>query len=328
MVVVTGGAGFIGSVFVWKLNIKGIDKILIVDSFRDSATQEKWRNLIGLKFYDIIDKSDFFDIARDIKPEAVFHFGAKTSTTERNFHLLLKENYEFSKKIFLWSVERGARFVYASSAATYGDGRFGFSDDEENIYKLRPLNAYAFSKHLFDLWLLKNRYIKNALGLKFFNVFGPNEYHKGDMRSFVVKAFEQIKSTGKVRLFKSYHPEIQDGEQKRDFIYVKDAVDVVFFLFEKGKTGIYNVGTGKAHSFNELVKAVFSALSMPPKIEYFDMPEDLKNQYQYFTQADISKLEKAGYDLGKLTNFEDKVREYVREYLSQGMKVIGENTSY
>lgn len=324
MVVVTGGAGFIGSVLIWKLNREGIDNIVVVDSFSGSSTQEKWKNLVGLNFSDVIDKSDFFERARDLRPYAVFHFGAKTSTTEENFGLLLKENYEFSKKIFAWAIERKARFIYASSAATYGDGSHGFSDDERKLRTLRPLNAYAFSKHLFDLWLLKTRNIKSALGLKFFNVFGPNEYHKGDMRSFVVKAFEQIKEKGEVRLFKSYIPEIPHGEQKRDFIYVKDAVDITFFLFEKGATGIFNVGTGKAHSFNELVEAVFSAMGITPKIKYFDMPENIKNQYQYFTEADISKLERLGYDMSKLSDFTEKIGDYVRNYLSVGMKRVGE----
>ncbi len=324
MVVVTGGAGFIGSVLVKRLNMEGIDNILIVDSFLNSKTQSKWRNLVGLRFLDVVDKSIFFDSFKRQKFEVIFHLGAKTSTTESDFGLLLRENYEFSKKICLLALEKKAYFVYASSAATYGAGDNGFDDDEKKLPYLKPLNPYAMSKHLFDLWLLKTGYIKNALGLKYFNVFGPNEYHKGDMRSFVVKAFEQIKKDGKVRLFKSYLPDIPDGEQKRDFIYVKDAVDITFFLFNKGATGIYNVGTGFAHSFNELVSAVFSALGREKNVEYFDMPDNIKDQYQYYTSANVNKLQNMGYDTSHLVELEAKIREYVCEYLEPGFRTVGE----
>ncbi len=326
MVIVTGGAGFIGSVLIWKLNQKGEDKIIIVDSFKNSnSSSQKWKNLSGLRFYDIIDKEDFFDTISKMryKISAIFHFGAKTSTTESDFGILLKDNYEFSKKIFYLAVEKKARFIYASSAATYGDGSAGFDDNEEKLEKLKPLNPYGFSKHIFDLWMKKNNHLTISLGLKFFNVFGPNEYHKGDMRSFVVKAYEQIKSQGFVKLFKSYHPEIPDGEQKRDFIYVIDAIDITIYLFERGVTGIFNIGTGKAHSFNELVNAVFSALDLHPKIEFIDMPEQIKNQYQYFTQANISKLEKLGYNTQKLQLFKEKIKDYVINFLEKDKKTIG-----
>ncbi len=325
MVVVTGGAGFIGSVLVWKLNQEGEDKILIVDSFKNSASQSKWKNLIGLKFYDLIDKEDVFDYLRSAKGvEVIFHFGAKTSTTEKDFGLVLKENYEFSKKLFEIAFSKKIRFVYASSAATYGSGENGFDDDEQKLEKLKPLNPYAMSKHLFDLWLKKNGFLKYALGLKFFNVFGPNEYHKGDMRSFAIKAYEQIITHGKVRLFKSYIPEIPDGEQKRDFIYVLDAVDITLFLYKKSQTGIFNVGTGKAHSFNELVKFTFEAIGKEAKIEYFDMPEEIKNQYQYFTEAKVQKLIKAGYDIKKTQNLQEKISDYINRFLKKGFKSIGE----
>jgi ADP-L-glycero-D-manno-heptose 6-epimerase len=324
MVVVTGGAGFIGSVFIWKLNKEGEDRILVVDSFSDTNSHSKWRNLVGLEFYDVIDKNDFFDVVQSMKVDVIFHFGAKTSTTEKNFGLVLKENYEFSKKLFLFALSRNIRFVYASSAATYGAGEKGFDDDEEKLPELTPLNPYAFSKHLFDLWLWKNNYLNYALGLKFFNVFGPNEYHKGEMRSFISKAYEQIVNYGKVRLFKSFVPEIPDGEQKRDFIYVFDVVDIVFYLFEKGKTGVFNVGTGKAHSFNFVVESTFSSLGLKPKIEYFDMPEDIKKQYQNFTQANIKKLEESGYDVSKIQNIKEKIQDYVKKYLVPGMKTVGE----
>lgn len=323
MVVVTGGAGFIGSALVHSLNQKGIDKILIFDSFYNSKSQVKWKNLNGLKFYDVFDKSQTFDVLSEMKIDVIFHLGAKTSTTEEDFGVVLKENYEFSKNLFLLSLEKKSKFVYASSAATYGSGENGFKDDEKELEKLKPLNPYAMSKHLFDLWLYRNGYLKYALGIKYFNVFGPGEYHKGEMRSFVSKAYDQITQNGYVRLFKSFVPEIPDGEQKRDFIYVKDAVDITIYLFEKGYSGIFNCGTGKANSFNELVKAVFSALHKEPKIQYFDTPENIKKQYQNFTEADISKLASAGYDVKKLWNFEEKIKEYVSKYLIYG-KTIGE----
>jgi len=316
MVVVTGGAGFIGSVFIWKLNKEGEDRILVVDSFSDTNSHSKWRNLVGLEFYDVIDKNDFFDVVQSMKVDVIFHFGAKTSTTEKNFGLVLKENYEFSKKLFLFALSRNIRFVYASSAATYGAGEKGFDDDEEKLPELTPLNPYAFSKHLFDLWLWKNNYLNYALGLKFFNVFGPNEYHKGDMRSFISKAYEQIVNYGKVKLFKSFVPEIPDGEQKRDFIYVFDVVDIVFYLFEKGKTGIFNVGTGKAHSFNFVVESTFSALGLEPKIEYFDMPEDIKKQYQNFTQANIKKLKNQDTMYQKFRTSKKKFKIMLKDILS------------
>ncbi|MCS7213311.1 MAG: ADP-glyceromanno-heptose 6-epimerase [Candidatus Calescibacterium sp.] len=323
MVVVTGGAGFIGSALIHRLNQNGIDKILIFDSFYSSKSQVKWKNLSGLKFHDVFDKSQTFDVLSETKIDVIFHLGAKTSTTEEDFGVVLRENYEFSKKLFLLSLEKKSKFVYASSAATYGSGENGFRDNEKELEKLKPLNSYAMSKHLFDLWLYRNGYLKYALGIKYFNVFGPGEYHKGEMRSFVSKAYDQITQNGYVRLFKSFVPEIPDGEQKRDFIYVKDAVDITFYLFEKGYSGIFNCGTGKAHSFNELVKAVFSALHKEPKIEYFDTPENIKKQYQNFTEADISKLVSTGYDVKKLWDFEGKVKEYVSRYLIYG-KTIGE----
>ncbi len=324
MVVVTGGAGFIGSNLVYKLNNEGIDNILIFDSFVGSNTQTKWKNLLGLKFKDVIDKSRIFDVLSGFeKIDFIFHFGAKTSTTEDNFGIILLENYEFSKRLFLLSMEKKAKFVYASSAATYGSGEFGFKDNEEILEKLRPLNPYAMSKHLFDLWLYRNGYLKHALGLKFFNVFGPGEYHKGEMRSFVLKAYDQIKEKGFVKLFKSFVPEIPDGEQKRDFIYVKDAVDITFYLSQKGLTGIFNVGTGEARSFNELVKAVFSSLNLEVKIQYFDPPDNIKKQYQNFTQAEISKLQSTGYKIENLRDFNGKIKDYVCNYIISGKTIAG-----
>ncbi|MHC4806666.1 MAG: ADP-glyceromanno-heptose 6-epimerase, partial [Planctomycetota bacterium] len=214
-----------------------------------------------------------------------------------------------------WATADNIRFIYASSAATYGDGSAGFSDDVEKMDELRPLNMYGCSKHLFDLWARRAGLLKKIVGLKYFNVFGPNEYHKGDMRSFVIKAFEQINATGKVRLFKSYRPEFKDGEQMRDFIYVKDAVDMtLFFLDNPGIGGLFNIGAGKARTWNDLVKAVFAAMGSKPKIEYIEMPDSIRNQYQYFTQANITKLRKAGYDK-ETTSLEEAIQDYVQNYL-------------
>jgi ADP-L-glycero-D-manno-heptose 6-epimerase len=221
-------------------------------------------------------------------------------------------------------VSANVRFIYASSAATYGDGSAGFGDDEKEINKLRPLNMYGYSKQLFDLWAHRTALLKKIVGLKYFNVFGPNEYHKGDMRSFVLKAFEQINAAGKVRLFKSYKKEYKDGEQLRDFLYVKDAVDMTLFFLDRPKTaGLFNIGTGKARSWNDLVKAVFAAMGRKPNIEYIDMPESIRNQYQYFTQADIAKLRKAGYKK-EPTCLEDTIKDYVQNYLEKGRCLTGD----
>ena len=314
MVVVTGGSGFIGSAFVWKLNREGITDILIVDNFTQSP---KWKNLVPLKFADVLDKDTFIknlDAFRNVS--AVVHMGAKTSTTEKDFGLLLKENFEYSKKLAEFCARHDIRFIYASSGATYGLGEEGFDDDEEKLENLKPLSPYGYSKHLFDLWMKRKGYLKFAAGLKFFNVFGPNEYHKGEMRSFALKCWEQLKNTGEVKLFKSYKPEIPHGEQKRDFVYVKDVVEVIWFFLENEKSGIYNVGTGEARSFNELVRAVAKAMDIEPKIKYIDMPEEIKNQYQYFTQASIVKLRRAGYQK-QFTSLEKAVSDYISNYLSK-----------
>jgi ADP-L-glycero-D-manno-heptose 6-epimerase len=222
-----------------------------------------------------------------------------------------------------WATEANVRFIYASSAATYGDGSKGFSDDEEKIEMLQPLNLYGHSKQLFDLWAHRNDLLKKIVGLKYFNVFGPNEYHKGDMRSFVVKAFEQINTTGKVRLFKSYKPEFKDGQQMRDFLYIKDAVDMTLFFYDNPKiNGLFNIGAGKARTWNDLAKAVFIAMDKKPNIEYIDMPESIRNQYQYFTQADVTKLHKAGYKK-QITSLEDAIKDYVQNYLQKNEYLSG-----
>ncbi len=319
MIIVTGGAGFIGSAIVWALNRRGIDDILVVDELGEDC---KWKNLRTLRFADYVDKDDFIELVRagnlrgDI--EAIFHMGACTDTTEMDAGYLLWNNFEYTKELATYAIKKGIRFIYASSAATYGDGSTGFSDDHSLLEKLVPINPYAYSKHLFDLWALKKGYLDKIVGLKYFNVFGPNEYHKGEMRSMVIKAYEQIKERGYVRLFKSHRPDFKDGEQRRDFIYVKDAVKMtLFFLDNTNVNGIFNIGTGRARTFNDLVKAVFDALGLEPRIEYFDMPENLRNQYQYFTQADMRKFREAGGPV-ETTPMEEAIREYVQEYLEKG----------
>jgi ADP-L-glycero-D-manno-heptose 6-epimerase len=258
--------------------------------------------------------------------EAVFHLGACSSTIETDASYLIKNNYEYTKILAQWATRprrAGIHFIYASSAATYGDGSSGFSDDEAKLEELRPLNMYGYSKHLFDLWTRRTGLLKKIVGLKYFNVFGPNEYHKADMRSFVLKAFEQINATGKVCLFKSYKSEYADGEQVRDFLYVKDAVDMTFFFFDNPKiTGLFNIGAGLARSWNDLVKAVFAALGKKPNIEYIDMPESIRNQYQYYTCADISKLRKASYKK-QITPLDEAIKDYVQNYLQKDMCLSG-----
>jgi len=319
MIVVTGGAGFIGSALVAGLNKRGITDILVVDEL---GSGPKWKNLRSLSFADYIEKDDFLqmvlDNRLDFSVEAVFHLGACSSTTETDASYLIKNNYEYSKHLTRWVVDAGIRFIYASSAATYGDGSLGFADDEDRLESLRPLNMYGCSKQLFDLWAKRNGLLKKIAGLKYFNVFGPNEYHKGDMRSFVIKAYEQINAAGKVRLFKSHRPDYGDGEQKRDFLYVKDAVDMtLFFLDNPDANGIFNIGTGNARTWNDLATAVFAAMDREPKIEYIDMPDSVRNQYQYFTEADITKLRDTGYKKD-IIRLENAITDYIQTYLQKG----------
>jgi len=310
-VVVTGGAGFIGANLIEGLNQLGVDRIIVVDHLREGI---KWKNLLELKFEDYLDKDDFLALVENDKLkdiEAIFHLGACSNTTVKDFSYLYQNNYRYSKVLAEFCLKHDILFVYASSAATYGNGKLGFSDDHELIPLLKPLNPYGFSKQLFDLWLYSKGLLNKVVGLKYFNVFGEKEFHKGEMRSVVLKAYEQIKKEGKVRLFKSYHPDYPDGGQKRDFIYVKDAVSATLFFFENREAkGIYNVGTGKARSFKALAEAVFKALKLEVNIEYIDMPENLKKQYQYFTQADITKLRKAGYEK-PMHELEEAVEKYI-----------------
>ena len=311
-IIVTGGAGFIGSCCLRKLNREGVNDILVVDSL---GKDDKWRNLNGKEFQDYIEKETFLSLVRedklDKKTDAVIHLGACSDTTETDAGYLAENNYAYSRELARWALQNKVLFLYASSAATYGDGRLGYNDADETSLKLRPLNMYGFSKHLFDLWLIRNGLSDKVTGFKFFNVFGPNEYHKGDMRSMVYKGLEQVKQEGEISLFQSYRPDYKDGEQKRDFIYVKDAVNIIYyFLTHPGKKGIYNVGSGKARSWNDLAHAIFSALAKTPRIRYIDMPARLQGQYQYFTEAEIEKLRKAGYQ-DPFFELEEAVKDYI-----------------
>ncbi len=316
MIIVTGGAGFIGSAITACLNAMGYEDILIVDILGDDR---RWKNLRRLRFTDYIEAEDFFDMLNETPPdwkvEAVFHMGACSDTTETDCSYLVKNNYDCSKVIADWAAKNGSRFIYASSAATYGGGEQGFSDDESRIENLVPLNMYGYSKQMFDLWMKKSGLLKKSVGLKFFNVFGPNEYHKGNMRSFIIKACEQIAEAGSVKLFKSHRKDYKDGCQERDFVYVKDAAAMaVFFMENPEPAGIFNVGTGKARNWNDLVSAVYSAMKKEPKIEYVPMPANIRAHYQYFTEADITKIRNAGYDK-KISTLEEAVTDYVKNFL-------------
>jgi ADP-L-glycero-D-manno-heptose 6-epimerase len=320
MIVITGGAGFIGSALAWELNRRGREDLLLVDEL---GSDEKWRNLAGLRFLDYLDKDAFergiaegkFDSAG---VEAVLHMGACSSTTERDVDYLMRNNFEYTKTLADFCVPRGVRLIYASSAATYGDGSAGYGDTHSGLDELRPLNPYGWSKHAFDLWALRRGWLDRVVGLKYFNVFGPNEYHKGDMRSMVHKAWEQIRDTGSVRLFKSDRPEYRDGEQRRDFVYVKDAVAATLFFLEKPEAnGIFNIGSGRAESWNDLVAPVFEAMRLEPRIEYVEMPHALKGKYQYHTQADLGKLRAAAYTK-ECRPLREAVLDYVTNYLMPG----------
>jgi ADP-L-glycero-D-manno-heptose 6-epimerase len=318
MIVVTGGAGFIGSAFVWKLNQEGIDDIVIVDHL---GTSDKWKNLVNLRFTEYIKKDDFLQMIYadqvPFKARAVIHMGACSSTTERDADYLWMNNYLYSCRLADWALRNQVRFIYASSAATYGDGTRGFSDDDALIPALRPINMYGYSKQVFDLWVLKRAAEKQIAGIKFFNVFGPNEYHKGDMRSVVHKAYGQIRETGRVRLFKSCRQEYTDGGQMRDFVYIKDCVEVLWWLLEHIEVnGIFNLGTGRARSWNDLIHAVFAAMNLPPNIEYIDMPPGLDAQYQYFTEAKMGKLKSTGCPVA-CRSLEDAVRDYVVHHMQE-----------
>ncbi|MCS7176799.1 MAG: ADP-glyceromanno-heptose 6-epimerase [Candidatus Kapabacteria bacterium] len=315
MILLTGGAGFIGSCFLWKLNQEGIFDVIVVDRL----SGEKWRNLVGKRFREFIHRDDLLPrlLRNELGTlEAIVHLGARTNTTDSNIAALLADNYEYSKVLARYAVERGIRFIYASSAATYGAGEQGFQ--ESRLWALRPLSPYGFSKHLFDCWAAAEGILEHAVGVKLFNVYGPNEYHKGPMASMVWHGFRKIQQTGKMQLFKSTDSQYVDGEQKRDFTYVKDVVAVLWKLLTQPKlVGLYNVGTGQARSWNELAHALFAALGKPVQIEYIEMPAELRSQYQNFTQADLSKLQASGV-VHSFRSLEEGVTEYVQEYLLPG----------
>jgi ADP-L-glycero-D-manno-heptose 6-epimerase len=318
MIVVTGGAGFIGSAIVWRLNTLGKTDILIVDEL---GMTDKWKNLAPLQFYDFMNKLVFIKKLNEIdfEIEAIIHMGADSSTTERNADHLLTNNYEYTKRLAEFCLQKNTRFIYASSAATYGDGSLGFDDNENLSASLRPMNMYGYSKNLFDIKASREGWFSKIVGLKYFNVYGPNEYHKGDMRSVVHKAFEQIRDTGKVKLFKSLNSKYKDGEQVRDFIYVKDAVDMtLFFLENKKASGLFNVGSGKARTWNDLVTAIFKSLNRPVKIEYIELPPEIADRYQYFTEAKMDKIRKAGYST-ESTSLENGVTDYIKNFLMKDL---------
>ena len=313
--IVTGAAGFIGRNVVQELNTRGFENILLVDRLGDT---DKWKNLVGLRYDDFLDKDDFRRSltrrrCRDLK--AVFHLGACSATTERDADYLLDNNYRYTRDVCEWCLTEEVKFVYASSAATYGDGTLGYGDDDAKTPMYEPLNMYGYSKHMFDLWALQQGLFDKISGLKYFNVYGPFEDHKDDMRSVVNKAYGQIMDTGEVTLFKSHKPDYADGEQKRDFIYVKDAVDVTLWLGEEGSpSGLFNCGTGEARTWIDLVSATFAALGKEPTIRFADMPKHLQGKYQYFTEAEMGKLRSAGYKRPFYT-LEDGINDYVQNYL-------------
>lgn len=312
MIVLTGGAGFIGSCFLASLNASGRDDVLVVDSL---GTDQKWKNIAGHSFLDIVSKEAFREMMADDDVDdvdAIIHMGACSSTTESDADYLYDNNYRYSVEVADLAFRKSARFIYASSAATYGNGSNGYAD---TTLDLQPLNMYGYSKHRFDLWIRSNGFESQCVGLKFFNVFGPNEYHKGEMASMVRKAVDQIRSTGTVRLFRSEHPDYDDGGQKRDFVYVKDVCDVMMKLLERPDiNGILNLGTGLARTWNDLVQATFKSMNLPVSIEYVDMPHGLARQYQNFTEADMSTVRRLMPDV-RFRSLEDSVTDYVQEYL-------------
>jgi len=318
LIVITGGAGFIGSCFVRYLNDLGMTNIIIVD---DLGNSEKWKNLVGKKFVDILSKGQLFSWldGKERLIEAIVHLGACTDTMETDASYLLENNYRYSVRLAEYALKHEIRFIYASSAATYGDGSDGFSDDENNLYVLQPLNMYGFSKQLFDQWAFSEGVLDKVTGLKFFNVFGPNEAHKGRMASAITRMVPQIVNGGTVKLFKSTDPsKFADGEQKRDFIYIKSLVEVLYDFLTNDATGIYNIGSGRASTWNELATAVYKALGKPPQIEYIDMPAELVNKYQNYSCADMSKTYGALKNPVIQTSLDDAVLDYVGNYIVTG----------
>jgi len=322
-IVVTGAAGFIGSCMVQSLNDKGFENLLLVDDFGIESKRKNWE---GKKYWEVLERHSFFEWLELHKPsiDLIIHLGARTDTTEFNYAIHEALNLEYSKTIWNYSVDNKIPLIYASSAATYGSGEFGYNDDHSVVEKLQPLNPYGISKNEFDKWALQqNNTPLFWTGLKFFNVYGPNEYHKGRMASVIWHSVNQIKTNGVVKLFRSHRPDFKDGEQLRDFIYVKDVIKVINWMSElmlennwKGiNNGLYNLGTGKARSFYDLAAFSFKGLDLKPNIEFIDMPLDLRARYQYFTEANMQKLRNAGYKEHFYT-LEDGVDDYVRYYLT------------
>ena len=315
--IITGGAGFIGGNLVRELNARGETDILIVDELGET---EKWKNLVGLAYEDYIDKEDLFDYMEELElseVKAIYHMGACSATTETDADYLAYNNYHYTRALCETCLDEGIRFVYASSAATYGDGTLGYSDLDADTPKYSPLNMYGYSKHMFDLWALRSGALKSVAGLKYFNVYGPGEAHKDDMRSVVHKSFEQIRDTGKVKLFKSHRPDYRDGEQVRDFIYVKDAVEMTLWLGEHPETsGLFNCGTGTPRTWVDLATAVFTAMGIEPNIEFADMPQHLQGKYQYHTCAVMDKIREQGFT-AEFHSLEDGIRDYVCNYLTK-----------
>ena len=321
MWIVTGGAGLIGSAVVWQWNKNGISDILIVDHL---GTSEKWKNLRALRYSDYLEKDQFlaklengdFD---DCKIEGIMHLGACSSTTESDATYLVHNNFQYTCKLAEFAIKKNIRMIYASSCATYGDGSLGYCDDESNIEALRPLNMYGYSKQMFDLYAKQRGWLKKLAGCKFSNVYGPNEYHKPGMRSVVLRAFEQITADGKMQLFKSYKAEYADGEQKRDFLYVKDAVKMLWHLavVRPDACGLFNIGSGRAETWNSMVTYAFEALNTPKNVEYIEMPEHLKGKYQYYTCAEMDKMRSVGYT-DEVMTLQAAVHDYLVTYCVPG----------